>query len=142
MGAQPEGIAAPRAQRPLRVLVVDDDAGIRELCGSALRSAGFEVIEARDGREGLARAASDDPDLVVCDLAMPILDGFGLAVALRQNAQTRHLPLVFLTGETEAGTEERAHDVGAIGFFSKPFAPQALSSFVSGALGALTGDCA
>lgn len=123
--------------RTRRILVVDDDAGIRALCGSVLRSAGFEVIEAGDGREGLARAVSGRPDLVLCDITMPILDGFGLAVALRHNEQTKHLPLVFMTGETEPTMEQHAYEVGALGFLSKPFAAHALSSFISGVLAQL-----
>lgn len=125
-----EALAASTERRRPRILVIDDDPGLRALCATVLQSEGFDVVEAGDGREGLARAVSDRPDLVVCDVAMPVLDGFGLAVALRQNEQTKHLPLVFLTGETEPDSEQHAFDVGALGFFAKPFEPNALTSFI------------
>lgn len=130
-GDAPVQSSEPRRQR---ILVIDDDPGIRALCAAVLESEGYDVLEAGDGREGLARAVSDYPDLVVCDIAMPVLDGFGLAVALRQNEQTKHLPLVFLTGEHEPSAERHAFDVGALGFFLKPFEPNALSLFIKGAL--------
>ena len=120
--------------RRLRILVVDDDPGMRALCGAVLMAEGFDVLEAADGREGLARAFSEHPDLVLCDIAMPILDGFGLAVALRHNAQTRRLPLVFLTAESEPYVERHAYDAGALGFFTKPFEPSTLISFIKRAL--------
>lgn len=118
----------------LRILVVDDDPGMRALCGEVLRAEGFDVLEAADGREGLARAFSEHPDLVLCDISMPILDGFGLAVALRHNVRTRRVPLVFLTAETETYVERHAYDAGALGFFTKPFDPSALISFIRRAL--------
>ena len=130
MLAQQDAPLESSEPRRLRILVVDDDPGLRALCGAVLTAEGFEVLEAADGREGLARAFTDDPDLVLCDIEMPILDGFGLAVALRHNAQTRRLPLVFLTGETEPYVERHAYDAGALGFFTKPFEPSVLISFI------------
>lgn len=118
------------APRRLRILVVDDDPGIRALCGAVLRADGFEVMEAADGREGLARAVSNPPDLVLLDISMPILDGFGTAVALRSNEPTRGVPLVFISGEEALEVEGHAYDVGALGFLAKPFEPEALSAFV------------
>jgi CheY-like chemotaxis protein len=125
-------VAAP-PRRP-HVLVVDDDPGIRALCVAALESEGYDVSEAGDGREGLARAVAERPDLVVCDVTMPVLDGFGFAVALRQHEATRLVPVVFLTGESEPAVEQHAFDTGALGFFSKPFEPHALSTFVRSVL--------
>lgn len=130
----PLGSTGPR--RP-RILVVDDDAGIRALCAAVFLGEGFDVLEAQDGREGLARAISDSPDFVVSALALPVLDGFGLAVALRQIKQTKHLPLVFLTApEAVPGADVHAYDVGALAFFPKPFEPLALASFIKDALAA------
>jgi len=118
----------------LKILVVDDDPGIRALCVAVLEAEGFEVLEAGDGGEGLARAILHRPDLVVCDVTMPILDGFGFAVALRHIDQTKDLPLVFLTGESEATVEEHRSETGALGFFAKPFEPNALISFIASVL--------
>lgn len=111
-----------------RVLVVDDDPGIRQLCASNLQLDGFDVIEAADGQAGLECVTTHAPDLVLLDINMPVLDGLGFAAALRSDASTRHLPLVFLTGETEREAEARA--LGAAGYFTKPFDPVAISRFV------------
>jgi PleD family two-component response regulator len=128
------GFSPPAAQplsRPLRILVVDDDPGIRALCAAVLTADGFEVTEAENGKEGFAHALSLAPDLVLLDVSMPILDGFGLAVALRQDERTRDLPIVFISGEAEPEIESRAYEVGAIAFFARPFEPSVLSEFVN-----------
>ena len=128
------GISPPAAEplsRPLRILVVDDDPGIRALCAAVLTADGFQVTEAENGREGFAHALSLAPDLVLLDVSMPILDGFGLAVALRQDERTRDLPIVFISGEAEPEIESRAYEVGALAFFAKPFEPSVLSEFVN-----------
>ena len=123
--------AAMPLSRPLRILVVDDDPGIRALCAAVLTADGFQVTEAENGREGFAHALSLAPDLVLLDVSMPILDGFGLAVALRQDERTRDLPIVFISGEAEPEIESRAYEVGALAFFAKPFEPSVLSEFVN-----------
>jgi CheY-like chemotaxis protein len=128
------GLSPPAAQplsRPFRILVVDDDPGIRALCAAVLTADGFQVAEAENGKEGLAHALSLAPDLVLLDVSMPILDGFGLAVALRQDERTRDLPIVFISGDAEPEIESRAYDVGALAFFAKPFEPSVLSEFVN-----------
>jgi len=119
-----------RLRRP-RVLVVDDDPNVRLLCATNLRLDGFDVIEAGDGQEGLERVDEDAPDLVLLDIRMPVLDGFELATAVRRNHRTRHVPLVFLTGEATPDAAERAVAIGAVGYFTKPFDPAAVSRFIS-----------
>ncbi len=120
-------------RRP-RVLVVDDDPDIRLICSTNLTLDGFDVIEAGDGQEGLERLDEGAPDLVLLDISMPVLDGFELATAVRRNARTRHVPLVFLTGEATREAEEQALAIGAAGFFTKPFDPSAISRFISDVL--------
>jgi CheY-like chemotaxis protein len=118
------------ARQRARILVVDDDPGIRALCSAVLGDEGHEVLEAADGREGFERAVADDPDLLLLDIKMPVLDGFELAVALRRDSRTRHLPFVFVTGEPEPDVQGHAFSVGALGFFAKPFEPSALAELV------------
>jgi len=113
------------------VLVVDDDPGIRLICATNLSLDGFEVIEAENGQEGFERTRADAPDLVLLDVSMPVLDGFGLATAVRRDERTRHVPLVFLTGEATPEVEELAFAAGAIGYFTKPFDPAVISRFIS-----------
>ncbi len=117
-----------------RVLVVDDDEAIRLVCVTTLHHDGCEVLEAANGQEALELALQWEPDLVLLDISMPVLDGFGLAAALRADERTRRVPLVFLTGETDPLTEARAHAAGAAHLFTKPFDPGAVSSFIKNAL--------
>ena len=122
-------VASEPVRRP-RVLIVDDDPAIRLICSVNLALDGYDVIEATNGQEALQLAFSSSPDLLLVDLSMPVLDGFGLAAALRANDRTRHLPLVFLTGEIDGDTEARAYEAGAAGFFAKPFDPSIVGTFV------------
>ncbi len=117
-----------------RVLVVDDDAAIRLLCATTLHHDGCEVVEAANGQEALELALEWAPDLVLLDISMPVLDGFELAAALREDERTRGVPLVFLTGETDPLTKARVDAAGALHLFTKPFDPGAVSSFIQHAL--------
>ena len=117
-----------------RVLVVDDDSNARALCSINLLLEGLEVLEAEDGQRGLARARLESPDLVVTDVAMPGLNGFELAEALRQDENTAQIPLIFLSGEIDADNEARAHALGALAYVTKPFDPTAFAKLVAGAL--------
>jgi CheY-like chemotaxis protein len=88
--------AAPRTA--LRVLAVDDEPAALSAIEAVLGPAGFEVTRALGGRQGVALATRDQPDLVICDLVMPDLDGFGVVGALRADPQTRDIPILILTG--------------------------------------------
>lgn len=124
-----DGAGTATEEGPVRrVLVVDDDASVRLICSVNLEAAGFTVLEASDGREGLERARSERPDLVLTDVAMPRLDGFGLAEALRQHEHTRDIPVAFMTGYPEQSYASRARALGALAFLQKPFDPAALVS--------------
>jgi CheY-like chemotaxis protein len=117
-----------------RVLVVDDDSNSRALCSINLLLEGLEVLEAEDGHRGLARARLESPDLVVTDIAMPGLNGFELAEALRRDDSTARIPLIFLSGEPDTGNEARAHSLGALAYVTKPFDPPAFAKLVAGAV--------
>ncbi len=127
----------PSAARP-RVLVVDDDPAVRLLCSINLKLAGLDldILEASDGRVALATARSERPDLVLTDVNMPQLDGFQLAEELRRDARTRAIPLIFLSGETNAANHARARMLGALAYLAKPFDPLALAALVANAVGA------
>lgn len=113
---------------PARVLVVDDDPAMRLLCAINLELEGLVVLEAEDGLSALARARAEKPDLVVTDVSMPRLDGFGLAEALHRDRRTRRIPLVFLSGETNVTYEARAEKLGALAYLTKPVDPLMLAS--------------
>jgi CheY-like chemotaxis protein len=118
--------------RAPRVLLIDDDAAIRMLCSVCLRAHGIEVIEAEDGTQGLELVRRKRPDLVLLDVSMPGLDGFEVGELVRRHRKTRHIPLMFLSGEAENDT--RARELGAIACLAKPFDPVALSSLIASAL--------
>ncbi|HEV7243033.1 MAG TPA: response regulator transcription factor [Thermoanaerobaculia bacterium] len=101
-----------------RVLVVEDDPAIRRSIVAQLRAEGYDVVEAADGREALAVVRRDKPDLILTDLAMPVLDGFTLITTLRKTITTPIVVLSVRGGETD---RVRALDLGADDFVSKPF---------------------
>jgi CheY-like chemotaxis protein len=118
--------------RTPRVLLVDDDAAIRTLCSLNLRALGIDVIEAEDGAQGLELARRERPDLVLLDVSMPGLDGFEVGALVRRHRKTRHIPLMFLSGEAE--NDARARELGAIACLAKPFDPVALSTLIASTL--------
>jgi two-component system OmpR family response regulator len=95
-------------QRNIRVLVIDDDLLARDLVANALRPEGFEVVTAASGDEGLALAQERPPDLVICDLVMPDMDGFEVVNRLANTDMPKDVPILILTGhELTAGDRER-----------------------------------
>jgi CheY-like chemotaxis protein len=121
--------AGPPQRRP-RVLVVDDDAALRFVCATVLGLEGYEVIEAANGQDALYLARTAAPDVMLLDLSMPVLDGFGVAAALRSDQRTRELPFVFLTGELDPRVIKQGGEAGAAGFFTKPFDPAVVCAFI------------
>ena len=113
------------------MLIVDDDPAMRLICAINLELEGLVVLEAADGLSALARARTEKPDLVVTDVSMPRLDGFGLAEALRRDRRTRRIPLVFLSGETSVDNEARAKKLGALAYLTKPVDPLMLASRIA-----------
>ncbi len=113
--ARPTSWTTPEA----RLLVVDDEPNIRELLSASLRYAGFEVMTAADGPQALALADSFRPDLVVLDVMMPGLDGFGVVRRLRQSG--RHTPVLFLTARDAAEDKVSGLTLGGDDYVTKPF---------------------
>ena len=107
----------------VRVLVADDDAGLRALCRAALEAEGFEVMEASNGTEAVAAARSGTPDVLLLDLAMPHLDGWGVLEALAEDPTTMDVPVVMMTGSASQENLDRADRAGALDFIGKPFEP-------------------
>lgn len=113
-----------------RVLIVDDEPGVRLVCAVNLEAEGLRVLEAADGLDGLEQARSELPDLVLTDVKMPGIDGFQLAEKLRRDERTRRIPLIFLSGEEEQACVQRARALGALAYLTKPFDPCELASLV------------
>lgn len=103
------------------VLIVDDDPDKLELLQFALNRAGYEVRTARDGEEGLVAVASFEPDLVISDVMMPRVDGYELARRIRENPQTRFIPIILQTAAgSRAEDQLLGSEVGALGFITDP----------------------
>lgn len=114
-----ETLPRPEDEKP-RVLVVEDEPEIATVLMEVLRSR-YRVELARDGAEGLARARSSKPDLVVMDVFLPKLDGLDAAVALKSSTDTAHIPLILLSAHQGVADKVRALHLGAVDYMSKPF---------------------
>jgi len=104
---------------PLRVLVADDDAATREMLDATLRKEGFQVIAAAGGREAVKLAHDGPIDMVICDLLMPDLDGFGVVSALKSDERTRNVPILILTGHELTATEKASLNGKILGIVGK-----------------------
>jgi len=127
-----ERVEAP-AGTPL-VLVVEDYADAREMYAEFLRFTGFRVAEARNGEEALARAAELVPDVVLMDLALPLMDGWEATRRLRSDPRTANVIIVALTGHALAGHAEGARRAGCDAFVTKPCLPDDLVEVIRGLL--------
>jgi DNA-binding response OmpR family regulator len=113
-----------------RVLVIDDEAPIRLLCRVNLEAEGMSVLEANDGPSGLEAAAAGTPDVILLDVMMPGLDGWGVAEALLESENTAHIPIIFLTARAEFRDRARGLDIGGVDYITKPFNPVELAPLV------------
>jgi two-component system chemotaxis response regulator CheY len=107
----------------LTVLTVDDSRTMRDMLKHSLVAAGFRVLQAEDGIDGLEVLKTETPDVVVTDINMPRLDGFGFIEAVRRDTERRAMPVLVLTTEADAEKKKRAKDAGATGWIVKPFDP-------------------
>ena len=109
-----------------KILIIEDEQPIRKQMAQILRFEGFEALEAADGKLGVASAISSLPDLVVCDIMMPELDGFGVLQALRDNPRTAMIPFIFLTALVAVRDRRHGMEEGADDYITKPYKPEAL----------------
>jgi len=114
-----------------RVLAVDDSATLRNMLCDCLRSAGHQVVEAENGQEALDRLRSEKPDIVITDLTMPVMDGLDFIAAARSEPEGRGLPMLLLTTETAEHLKQRAREIGATGWLTKPFDPDTILRLVN-----------
>lgn len=114
----------------LKVLAIDDSRTIRDLLSVSLTESGFAITLAEDGADGLEKLEHSDPDVVITDINMPRLDGFGVIEAVRANVRHSHKPILVLTTESSPAMKARARDAGATGWIVKPFDDQALAAAI------------
>lgn len=115
----------------IRILLVEDNAANMELARYLLDAAGYEVLLASNGVEGLALAREQRPDLVLSDLQMPLMDGYALIAELKASPGCQAIPVVALTALSMPGDEGRALDAGFDGYLSKPIEPEQFAAQVA-----------
>jgi two-component system chemotaxis response regulator CheY len=117
------------------ILTVDDSASVRQMVAFTLKSAGYEVVEAIDGKDALAKIGTKPVNMVITDLNMPNMDGIALVKALRADAKYKFLPIVMLTTESQDGKKAEGKSAGATGWIVKPFKPDQLLAVIKKVLG-------
>jgi len=103
------------------ILVIDDNKDIRENTAEILDLAGYKTYTAENGKQGVDLAVSEKPDVIVCDIMMPELDGYGVLHLLRKHAETQNIPFIFLTAKTERSDFRKGMELGADDYITKPF---------------------
>lgn len=101
------------------ILVIDDNTDIRENTAEILDMSGYRTLTAENGKKGVELALKEKPDLVVCDIMMPELDGYGVLHLLRKNPKTQFTPFIFLTAKTERSDLRKGMEMGADDYITK-----------------------
>jgi two-component system alkaline phosphatase synthesis response regulator PhoP len=122
---------------PKKILVVDDEPKIAEICQDYLKAAGYEVVTARTGPDGLSAARRERPDLVVLDLMLPEMDGLDVCRTLRRESD---VPIIMLTARVEETDKLIGLEIGADDYITKPFSPRELVARVRVVLRRVSGD--
>lgn len=117
-----------------RILVIEDDAAVRGLIVDTIRFKGWHAIDAPDGEAGLGMVQTENPDLILCDIQMPKMDGYAVLQAIRENPATAPIPFIFLTGLGEKPKVRKAMESGADDYLVKPFTVQELIAAVDARL--------
>jgi len=112
------------------IMTVDDSPSMRMLLRAALGKMGYTIIEAEDGIDAMEKLSNNRPDLLITDINMPRMDGFGLIESVRQDDSWRNMPILVLTTETSDEKKQRARIAGATGWIVKPFSPDKLAAAI------------
>ena len=123
--------------RKFLILIADDRPSSRELLRTVLERSGYDVIEAAEGEAALERARQGNPDLILLDLQMPKLDGYGVLAELRRDSRFRNLPICALTASAMRGDREKILEAGFTEYLSKPVGIELLRETVARLLGNL-----
>jgi CheY-like chemotaxis protein len=113
------------------ILAIDDEVLIRQLMQTILDFHGFKSITAENGTIGLQLAKEHIPDLIICDLVMPELDGYGVLKAIREDPKTSNIPFIFFSANTDLDIQNLAIALGADRYLTKPLLPNDLLNLIS-----------
>jgi DNA-binding response OmpR family regulator len=114
-----------------KILIIEDEDTIRENIGDMLRADNFIVIEAEDGRIGVQMALAENPNLIICDVMMPEVDGYDVIEEIMTHATTNLIPFIFLTAKTTKEDLRKGMDLGADDYLTKPFTRKELLDAVN-----------
>ncbi len=114
-----------------KILLIEDDAIVRENTAEILGLANYTVVTAENGKKGIEKARKDHPDLIICDILMPELDGYGVMQIIMRNKSLQHIPVIFLTAKTNHEDIRKGMNLGAADYITKPFEESELLSAVS-----------
>jgi len=117
-----------------KILLIEDDVVLRENTSELLELSNYNVINAPNGKKGVELAQKALPDIIVCDIMMPELDGYGVLEALTKNDTTKHIPFIFLSAKTERKDVRKGMDLGADDYITKPFSEEELISAIESRL--------
>lgn len=109
-----------------KILVVDDEVNITQILEFSIGAEGYEVIAAQNGEEAIDKARREQPDLIILDIMMPIIDGYEACRILKANPLTKHIPVVLLTAKGRDIDKRLGYEVGATDYIVKPFSPNKL----------------
>jgi two-component system cell cycle response regulator DivK len=109
-----------------RILVVEDTEDNRQIMRDLLSSAGYDLVEAQDGAEGVAMAKSQRPDLILMDIQLPVLDGYEATRRIKADPALSHIPVIAVTSYALSGDEAKTRAAGCDGYVAKPFSPRQL----------------
>ncbi len=118
-----------------KILVIEDEDAVRENIIELLNEEGYEVVGARDGEEGVVQIWTQIPDLIICDILMPKLDGYGVLAKISQDVRLTSIPFLFLTAKIGRDDSRRGMSLGADDYITKPFSRSELLQAISVRLG-------
>lgn len=104
-----------------KILLIDDEESLRENIIEVLNIEGYDVISSADGKDGYEKAISNPPDIILCDVMMPVMDGIEVFSKIKSNERTMHIPFVFLTALVDRFDVKKGMELGADDYLAKPF---------------------
>ena len=120
------------------ILIIEDDLALRENTSELLKLENYKVLTAPNGKVGIEKAKKSLPDIIVCDIMMPEVDGYGVLEAISMDSETQHIPFIFLSAKTEHKEIRRGMDMGADDYLTKPFEEEELLSAIESRLAKAT----
>ena len=109
-----------------RILIVEDTEDNRQIMRDLLSSAGYELIEAQTGEDGVAMAKTHRPDLILMDIQLPVIDGYEATRRIKKDPDLRRIPIIAVTSYALSGDEAKTRAAGCDGYVAKPFSPREL----------------